>query len=149
LSKFGTNKKVKARFWLWLEPFFRQKSLNPFMLLTRGWGQGVGNATSSAGAAAMDTSGRLHRSTSGWRVPIKTKNSRRAVEANSARTRKSRPDSGLGLSHVFRQKVFKPFHVVDKGLGARGWGRYIFGGHGSDGHFRAVASLVLAYNLGS
>ena len=31
-SEFGTNNTVTARFWPWLEPFFRQTYVNPFKL---------------------------------------------------------------------------------------------------------------------
>jgi hypothetical protein len=36
--EFGTYEIVKTIFWPWLEPFFRQKSSNPCMLLPR-WGR--------------------------------------------------------------------------------------------------------------
>ena len=32
LEQLDTNKTVTARFWPWLEPFFRQKCLKPFKL---------------------------------------------------------------------------------------------------------------------
>ena len=42
-SEYGTHKTVKARFWLWLEPFFRQRSLNHFKLFpSRSAAEGCG-----------------------------------------------------------------------------------------------------------
>jgi len=41
-SEFGTNTTANAKFWPWLEPFFRRKSSKPFQVAPCSLGRGTG-----------------------------------------------------------------------------------------------------------